>query len=88
MMSDAQSEREKVAEQAKKGVLLPSCPASWRPPDVSNFALAPDWLHTWKARGAINAGYGVFVYLDQLSKSQTTVQPEYTACEQLTAAKP
>ncbi len=37
----------------------------------------------WAARGAINAGFAVFLYLDQLVRGQVTPKPPYNHCEQL-----
>jgi hypothetical protein len=41
----------------------------------------------WAARGAINAGAAVFLYLDQLERGLIKPTPFYTQCEQLTSAQ-
>jgi mono/diheme cytochrome c family protein len=40
----------------------------------------------WAARGAINAGAAVFLYLDQLERGQIKPTPLYTQCDQLNKA--
>lgn len=80
-------EAQKIAELAARGAVVPPCPVAWRPADLANFSEAEDWVFTWKTRGAINAGFGVFTYLDAVSKSHGAVQPSYDACEQLAAQK-
>jgi mono/diheme cytochrome c family protein len=42
----------------------------------------------WAARGAINAGAAVFLYLDQLERGQITPTPLYSQCEQLKTPAP
>ncbi|MEP6652024.1 MAG: hypothetical protein ABJA82_01615 [Myxococcales bacterium] len=39
----------------------------------------------WAARGAINAGFAVFLYLDKLVKGEVTPHPAFNHCEQLKA---
>jgi mono/diheme cytochrome c family protein len=41
----------------------------------------------WAARGAINAGAAVFLYLDQLERGQIPPTPIYTQCDQLKPAQ-
>jgi hypothetical protein len=38
----------------------------------------------WAIRGAINAGFSVFVYLDKLVRGQVSPRPPFNHCEQLT----
>jgi mono/diheme cytochrome c family protein len=76
------------------GDKIPYCPAQLfaQNADGSNkFQLAvatePKTIYLdaekWAARGAINAGQAVFVYLDQLARGQQTVLPPYDQCEAL-----
>jgi mono/diheme cytochrome c family protein len=41
----------------------------------------------WAARGAINAGMAVFLYLDQLERGQISVPTPYDQCDRLPTAK-
>jgi mono/diheme cytochrome c family protein len=43
-------------------------------------------IHAWTLRGAVNAGRVVFQYLEEMTQGRVTPQPDYTQCEQLTAA--
>jgi mono/diheme cytochrome c family protein len=47
----------------------------------------PDYVDgkKWAARGAINAGMAVFLYLDQVERGITKVLPSYDQCESLSA---
>ncbi|HEY0464944.1 MAG TPA: hypothetical protein VGC79_12070, partial [Polyangiaceae bacterium] len=49
----------------------------------SNGHLVPGDLDAWAARGAINAGQAVFVYLDQMISQGKGRALRYDECEQL-----
>jgi mono/diheme cytochrome c family protein len=65
-----------------EGKPFPICPADW-------LAQTPSWTDEdfarWNARGAINAGLAVFLYLDGIvsSKGAISPQPRYDQCELL-----
>jgi mono/diheme cytochrome c family protein len=66
---------------------LPMCPV---PFDTDEARADPNWvpisgdvMTRWKLRGAINAGLAVFVYLDDLTRSQRPAQPTFDQCEKL-----
>jgi mono/diheme cytochrome c family protein len=40
-------------------------------------------MERWATRGAINAGFAVFLYLDAIAKDPTLRVPDYTQCDQL-----
>jgi hypothetical protein len=40
-------------------------------------------IKTWTTRGAINAGYAVYLYLSELARSGGKPQPPFDRCEQL-----
>ena len=40
-------------------------------------------VDSWATRGAINAGFAVFSYLDQLERGQVTPKPPFNHCEDL-----
>ena len=61
-------------ELASDGSLKPACTnGCWGPQDAD----------AWATRGAINAGFSVFLYLDAVSKGTLSPLPDYTQCEQL-----
>ncbi|HVW23778.1 MAG TPA: hypothetical protein VHC69_00310 [Polyangiaceae bacterium] len=67
----------------------PFCPENVVPPaDNPNKPgdphLTADDLRQWATRGAINAGFSVFAYVDQLDRGATAT-PAYDHCEQLNA---
>lgn len=51
-------------------------------PESSTYTLSD--ANRWAARGAINAGFSVFLYLDQLVKGKVSPKPQFDHCEQLT----
>jgi hypothetical protein len=55
-------------------------------PNCTNGCWGPNEADRWATRGAINAGFAVFLYLDQLTKGVVPRLPDYDQCEQLTAA--
>jgi hypothetical protein len=55
---------------------LPACPAS-----VATATLSADVASSWAVRGAINAGLGVFLYVQSLETRDPP--PDYDQCEQL-----
>jgi mono/diheme cytochrome c family protein len=62
------------------GKPLPICPKDW-------LSQTPGWSQEdfarWNARGAINAGAAVFLYLDGVVKGKIMTQPRYDQCELL-----
>jgi hypothetical protein len=42
--------------------------------------LTPDEIDRWALRGAINAGFAVFLYLDAVGKQKVTPLPDYDQC--------
>jgi mono/diheme cytochrome c family protein len=60
------------------GKPYPICPPAW-------LAQAPSWTDEdfakWNARGAINAGLSVFLYLDGIVKGTIKTQPRFDQCE-------
>lgn len=76
----------------RTGLQLPMCPDEVTPLDapgrlqyVDNLGspVDSDDVERWTARGAMNAGMSVFVYLDALSKGQVKPKPKYNHCEEL-----
>jgi hypothetical protein len=81
------------------GPVTPYCPDAWLkdPKNAliqtnttdamgNSVHLYPD-ADAWAARGAINAGMAVFLYLDQLERGNVTPPIQYNHCEQLSPAK-
>lgn len=63
---------------------LPYCPQAWIFNDSNKLTLED--IDTWTTRGAINAGFAVYAYLDELAqkvKAGGTAQPAFDRCEQL-----
>ena len=52
-------------------------------PTCTNGCWGPDEADRWATRGAINAGFAVFLYLDAVTKGTIPRLPDYTQCEQL-----
>jgi mono/diheme cytochrome c family protein len=67
--------------QVRAGKPLPYCPTDWLNADSNR--LTREELKTWAARGAINAGFAVYLYLDQLSRNGGAPQPAFDRCELL-----
>lgn len=75
------------------GQRIPYCPDAWLKNPASPLEVVMNTMVTggyeltdanrWAARGAVNAGLTVFLYLDRLVKGQAAPQPEYNHCEQL-----
>jgi hypothetical protein len=75
------------------GVVIPYCPDSlFSDPKLQlesrmNDMVAGGYQLTgadrWAARGAINAGFAVFLYLDELVKGHVSPKPSFNHCEQL-----
>jgi mono/diheme cytochrome c family protein len=72
------------------GSALPMCPNGFISPDnrfktskdANGKALRGD-IDDWAARGAINAGQAVFLYLDRMISKGKGREPRYDECEQL-----
>jgi mono/diheme cytochrome c family protein len=69
------------------GKPLPICPDELFPSAVQGGsaltdAMTKSALNDWATRGAVNAGFSVFFYLDQVERGKTPVPP-YDHCEQL-----
>jgi hypothetical protein len=70
--------------KVRKGRPLPWCPATWQFTDSNKLTLED--IDNWTTRGAINAGFAVYTYLEQLardSKQGGKAQPAFDRCEQL-----
>ena len=81
--ASSQAETDYLAAARAKGP-VPICPADW----ASNTAnvLSPSELKVWILRGAINAGFAVFVYLDQRAKDAQagkSAPPQFNECQLL-----
>ncbi len=59
------------------------CPAGLDNPLTATHP-SPDQLDQWALRGAINAGFSVFLYLESLAKNGGP-DPDYTECDKLPA---
>ncbi|MFT3926614.1 MAG: hypothetical protein QM778_28980 [Myxococcales bacterium] len=62
---------------------LPICPSTWL---TEENRIKQDDFETWTLRGAMNAGFAVFLYLDGLSRDALVgkqPQPAYDKCENL-----
>lgn len=81
------AERKRVADLAASlpGRRLPECPSSWL---ASAKPMTPEERARWAVRGAINAGFAVFAYIDRVSKDARSGRPEppnFDECELLEA---
>jgi mono/diheme cytochrome c family protein len=76
------------------GNRVPYCPAELFPsgsPDMYKLQYGtdvnnnPDFIDAkkWAARGAINAGMAVFLYLDEVERGMTQIVPGYDQCDKL-----
>jgi mono/diheme cytochrome c family protein len=83
-----------LAGHTINGNRVPWCPDALFPssnPDMYKLAFMTDALNNpnfidakkWGARGAINAGMAVFLYLDSMERGTTPVLPNYDQCDQL-----
>jgi hypothetical protein len=54
-----------------------------QPPTCTNHCWGPADADRWATRGAINAGFAVFLYLDGLAKQTIPRLPDYAHCEEL-----
>jgi hypothetical protein len=65
-----------LAANTINGQPLPLCPAALVPTEVGHDpnVTITDRLNTFALRGAINAGFAVFEYLDQVSKGQANTE--------------
>jgi hypothetical protein len=78
------------------GAVMPYCPSSLFQPggllvtttNSDTGAIEYPDAKKWAARGAINAGAAVFLYLDQLERGQITPTPLFSQCEQLKTTAP
>ncbi|MDX2020909.1 MAG: hypothetical protein SF187_11775 [Deltaproteobacteria bacterium] len=74
-----------------EGATIPECPQSWFDARASSQLKVirggdqPDFVDRkiWATRGAANAGFAVFAYLDQFLKGASRPKPEYNRCEEL-----
>lgn len=74
-----------------KGASIPECPSTWLANSaafqlkVDRSGEKPDFIdrRAWATRGAANAGFAVFAYLDQFLKGAVKPKPEYNRCEDL-----
>jgi mono/diheme cytochrome c family protein len=75
------------AHYSSDGAPLPFCPKEVVPPSPdypgADGHLSINELQRWGTRGAINAGFAVFVYLDQLMRGNVKPKPAYDHCELL-----
>jgi hypothetical protein len=85
-----------LANPLPNGKTIPACPAQLFEKDADG---AEKWLFKvrkndsgsdqlldadlWASRGAINAGFAVFLYLEQITKGTIKPKPSYNQCEQL-----
>jgi hypothetical protein len=62
--------------------------SKWKLGEDGGATSAPveDEAAAWAARGAVNAGLAVYLYLTQLERGQVTPQPPFNQCEQLATA--
>lgn len=68
---------------AQKGIASDAvafCPSGLTP-------MTPEEQEVWVMRGAINAGFSVFVFLDKVSKGMKPA-PDYTRCDLATPSSP
>jgi hypothetical protein len=63
--------------------LTPDLVSETLEPLCKNGCWGPNEADRWASRGAINAGFAVFLYLDAITKGTLQRLPDYNQCEQL-----
>jgi mono/diheme cytochrome c family protein len=75
---------EKILTYCPQQVLVKLDPdLSTGEPQVNEFRLTPDEIRQWTLRGAVNAGFAVFTYVDDLANNRVSPSVPYNHCEDL-----